>query len=86
VSPTVELELLRRIEYWSHLNWWGKTKDAERKRNAPKPFDFATWSKDPAIKKRDAFALDARLRAQQERRQAELARIAARKAGVENGG
>lgn len=33
--PTIDTQLLRRIEFWTHLAYWGQTKDGEKGRNTP---------------------------------------------------
>lgn len=70
--PTLELQFLRRIEYWTHLAWWARTKASER--GADRPV-LVPLHGDQAAKKRGGLALDEKLARQNERRarrQAEL--------------
>lgn len=70
--PTLDLLFLRRIEYWTHLSWWGRTKAAEKGADRPMMVPLR-GDHDP--RKRDGMALDEKLARQNERRlrrQAEL--------------
>jgi hypothetical protein len=71
-APPVDVLLLRRIEFWTHLTYWTKTKDGAKNRNAPKPVSLPSddTGKD---KQRDSLATDELLRQRQERRAAQLA-------------
>lgn len=72
-TPKAELEMLRRVEFWTHLAFWAQTKDAQKGKNRPAPVDLGSGKK---AGKRDTFTLDQRLLARQQRRQAELDALA----------
>lgn len=60
---TIELELLRGIEYHLHFLAWAKTEDAEKRRNHPQPYRFP-WEAKP----RSEYAGDAMTKAELDRR------------------
>lgn len=62
VAHTTELELLRVIEYRTHLTAWLHTEDAKHRRNQPEPIRF------PWEPKGDAFGLESMDRAEMARR------------------
>lgn len=72
-TPTAELEILRRVEFWTHLAFWTQTVDAKHGRNRPQPMDLGGGKVGP---KRDTFTRDQRLLERQQRRQAELDALA----------
>jgi hypothetical protein len=65
--PTLELLFLRRIEYWTHLDWWGRTKAATQGRDRPV---MVPLRGDHDAKRRGGLELDEKL-ARLERRRAE---------------
>lgn len=70
-TPSLELALLRRVEYWTHVGAWLQTKDATKGKNVPEMIPFAGDRKGSRL--RDSVALDAELAARQARRKAQLA-------------
>jgi len=73
--PSLELLFLRRIEYWSHLTWWGKTKAAEQGRDRPV---LIPLHGDAEAKRRGGMELDEKLARQNERRAARQALLEGR--------
>lgn len=63
--PALDLLFLRRIEYWTHLTWWGKTKAATK--GADRPIMIPLRG-DGDAKKRGGMALDEKLARQNQRR------------------
>jgi hypothetical protein len=48
--------LLRNVELWTHLAWWAQTKDARRRRNAPKPVETPGEAADARVRAERARA------------------------------
>jgi hypothetical protein len=69
-APPLDVLFLRRIEFWTHLQYWAKTKDGSKNRNPPK---LVPLGGDEPGAKRDNLATDVLLSQRQERREAELA-------------
>jgi len=75
--PTLDLLFLRRIEYWTHLAFWARTKAGEQNRDRPV---LVPLRGDGAAKRRDGLGLDERLARQNERRAARQALLEGRPA------
>lgn len=73
--PSLELQFLRRIEFWTHLTWWGKTKAAEKGADRPVLIPLRG---DREAKRRGGMVLDAKLARQNERRLARQALLEGR--------
>jgi hypothetical protein len=63
--PGIELLLMRRIEFWTHLTWWSKTKASEK--GADRPM-LIPMRGDAESKRRGGLALDEKLARQNQRR------------------
>ena len=73
--PTTDTLLLRRIEFWTHLTWWSKTKAAEK--GAERPI-LIPLRGDSDARKRGGLALDEKLARQNDRRAARQALLEGR--------
>lgn len=73
--PTTELQLLRRIEYWTHLAWWGRTTAAQKGRERPA---LVPLRGDESDRRRAGMALDEKLARQNKRRAARQAQLEGR--------
>lgn len=69
-KPSLEVQFLRRIEYWNHLLFWAKTKEGEKGRNAPSMVPLR--GDDAGSRKRDTMELDELLIRRQRQRREEL--------------
>lgn len=72
-KPSLELAILRRIEYWGHVAAWLQTEDGHKNRNKPEMIPFSSDRKNS--KHRDGISLDEALTRRQARRSAELAKM-----------
>lgn len=68
--PGVGTQLLREIEFWTHLQFWSKTEDSKDGRNRPSRVPLIA-SENPTVR-RETIGWDQKLKDRQERRDAEL--------------
>lgn len=73
--PSIELLLLRRIEYWTHLDQWQVTEAAKRGRDKP---IMVPLHGDDDVRRRGNLALDEKLARLNDRRRERQARLEGR--------
>ncbi len=73
--PTLDTLFLRRIEFWTHLQWWSKTKGSDKGEGRP---ILIPLRGDAEAKRRGGMELDEKLARQNERRAARQAQLEGR--------